>query len=86
MNIHKNARLTPLRRKETALAVLESRLSQAQAALIYAVTGKTVVRWVERYRAEGSAGMADRSSRPKCSPSATEQDVAQRIVALRRRR
>lgn len=32
MNIHKNARLTPLRREEMALAVIEGHLSQAQAA------------------------------------------------------
>lgn len=30
MNIHKNVRLTPLRREEMALAVMEGRLSQAQ--------------------------------------------------------
>ena len=35
MNIHKNARLTPLRREEMALAVIEGGLSQAQAALKY---------------------------------------------------
>lgn len=31
-NIHKNARFTPLRREEMALAVISGRLSQAQAA------------------------------------------------------
>lgn len=30
MNIHKNARLTPLRREEMALAAIEGRLSQAR--------------------------------------------------------
>ncbi len=86
MNIHKNARLTPLRREEMALSVIEGGLSQAQAALRYAVTGKIVARWVERYKAEGRAGMADRSSRPKHSPSATEPSIVERIVALRRQR
>ena len=64
MDIHKNARLTPLRREEMALAVMEGRLSRARAALQYAVTAKIVKRWVERYKAEGRAGMTDRSSRP----------------------
>ena len=32
MNIHKNARLTPLRREEMALAVIEGGLSKAHAA------------------------------------------------------
>jgi transposase len=86
MNIHKNARLTPLRREEMALAVIEGTLSQAQAALKFAVTAKIVKRWVERYKAEGRAGMADRSSRPRRSPNAVGQAVADRIVALRRRR
>ena len=86
MNIHKNARLTPLRREDLALAVIEGALSQAQAALKFAVTLKVVRRWVKRYETEGRAGMADRSSRPRHSPNATGQAVADRIVALRRQR
>jgi transposase InsO family protein len=86
MNIHKNARLTPLRREQMALAVVEGGFSQAQAAVKFAVTAKVVKRWVERYKAEGRAGMADRSSRPRRSPGATSQAVVDRIVALRRQR
>ena len=86
MNIHKNARLTPLRREEMALMVLEGGLTQTQASSQFAVTAKIVKRWVERYRAEGRAGMADRSSRPRRSANATDQAVADRIVALRRQR
>ncbi|WP_353045261.1 hypothetical protein [Mesorhizobium sp. M1365] len=36
MNIHKNARLTLLRREEMALAVIEGSLSQARATSQYA--------------------------------------------------
>ena len=86
MNIHKNARLTPLRRAEMALAVIGGGLSQAQAAVHYAVTPKVVARWVERYKVDGAAGMADRSSRPARCPKTTQAAVAERIVALRRRR
>ena len=86
MNIHKNARLTPLRRAEMALAVIGGDLSQAQAAVHYAVTPKVVARWVERYKVDGAAGMADRSSRPARCPKTTQAAVAERIVALRRRR
>ena len=35
MNIHKKARLTPIRREEMAVSVIESRVSKAQAALVY---------------------------------------------------
>ena len=86
MNIHKNARLTPLRREEMALAVIEGVFSKAHAARMYGVSAKIVARWVERYKAEGRAGMADRSSRPTVMPGMTEQAVAERIVALRRQR
>lgn len=86
MNIHKNARLTPLRREEMALAVAKGQVSKAQAARLYGVSSKIVSRWVERFRAQGRAGMADRSSRPKISPRQTGQSLAERIVALRRQR
>jgi transposase InsO family protein len=86
MNIHKNARLTPLRREEMAQAVIEGGVSKAHAARTYGVSAKIVARWVERYKAEGSKGMADRSSRPTVMPGMTEQAVAERIVALRRQR
>ena len=69
MNIHKNARLTPLRREEMAVAVIEGRLSQAEASRRYGVCVKIVSRWVGRFRLEGRAGMADRSlNRPPFEP------------------
>lgn len=86
MNIHKNARLTPLRREEMAQAVIARRLSQAHAARRYGVSAKIVARWVERFRIEGRAGMADRSSRPRVMPGATAPAVVERIVGLRRQR
>jgi transposase InsO family protein len=86
MNIHKNARLTPLRREEMALAVAKGQVSKAQAARLYGVSPKIVSRWLERFRAQGRAGMAERSSRPKISPRQTRQSLAERIVALRRQR
>ncbi len=85
MNIHKNARLTPLPREEMARAVVEGRLSKAAAARTYGVTAKIVARWVERFLSQGPAGMADRSSRPKRSPAQTPATIADEIAALRRR-
>ncbi|MGX8013641.1 IS481 family transposase [Mesorhizobium sp. ORM8.1] len=86
MNIHKNARLTPLRREEMALSVIEGAFSKAHAARVYGVSAKIVARWVERYKTEGRAGMVDRSSRPTVMPGMTERAIAERIVALRRQR
>ena len=86
MNIHKNARLTPLRREEMAILVLAGKLSQAQAAVRYGVSPKIVSRWTDRYKASGRAAMMDRSSRPGHSPRQTDATVTARIVYLRRQR
>jgi transposase len=86
MNIHKNARLTPLRREEMACAVIAGYLSQAGAARVYGVSPKIVARWVERFRDGGPAAMRDRSSRPHGIPRQTGQALADHIIALRRQR
>ncbi|WP_275782838.1 IS481 family transposase [Pararhizobium gei] len=86
MNIHKNARLTPVRREEMALAVTSGRVSPAQAARIYGVSPKVVSRWVARFKTAGRDGMADRSSRPRSSPRQTGGALVERIADLRRQR
>ncbi|KQZ54279.1 oxidoreductase [Rhizobium sp. Root149] len=86
MNIHKNARLTPLRRAEMAIAVLSGKLTKTQAARVYAVCVKVVSRWVKRFEQGGRVAMADRLSHPQTSPRQTDQALAQRIITLRRQR
>jgi transposase InsO family protein len=44
--------------------------------------GKT---WIDRYAAEGEAGLRDRSSRPHSMPSRTSSELEARVVDLRRR-
>ncbi|ESX08356.1 hypothetical protein X768_23095 [Mesorhizobium sp. LSJC265A00] len=67
-----------------ALLVIEGGSSKADAARTHGVSAKIVARWVERYEAEGRAGMVDRSSRPTVIPGMTDHAVADRIAALRR--
>jgi transposase InsO family protein len=86
MNIHKNARLTPKRREEMALAVIAGSMTKAAAARVFGVTRKIVARWEERYRLLGREGMADRSSRPRRSPGTTQDAIAEQVIALRRQR
>jgi transposase InsO family protein len=43
-------------------------------------------KWWARYQADGDAGLADRSSRPRRSPNQTAARVERRIVALRQSR
>src|ERR1700730_3174828 len=63
MNVHKNARLTPLGR-EWIVSQVESGQMPEAVGLAAGVCPRTVRKWVERFRAEGLAGLQDRSSRP----------------------
>ena len=86
MNIHKNARLTPVRREEMARAVIAGQLSKSEAARHFGVCAKIVTRWTDRFRAEGRVGMQDRSSRPRVIPTQTAEALAERIITHRRQR
>ncbi|PPK68946.1 transposase IS481 family protein [Actinokineospora auranticolor] len=50
---------------------------------MFMVVDKTAAKWVDRYRAEGVAGMADRGSRPHHSPTRTPEHLVRAIVRLR---
>ena len=75
------ARLTPIRREEMALSVIESRVSKAQAARVYGVSARIVSRWTARFIAQGRDGMQDRSSRPGYSPNQTGQALVAVVIA-----
>jgi hypothetical protein len=80
---HANAVLTPLTRLRLAQLVVDHRWTYAAAAKMFMVAPRTAKKWADRYRAEGAAGMADRSSRPRTSPTRTPPEVVRRIVGLR---
>jgi len=86
MNIHKNARTTPYSRAEIVRRVMVLREPPRAVARALSISERTVAKWLARYRAEGEAGLADRSSRPHATPRATPADVIEQIIALRRRR
>jgi transposase InsO family protein len=50
---------------------------------MFMVSPKTAAKWADRYRSEGPAGMADRSSRPHHSPAKTPEQLKRQIVRLR---
>ena len=85
MNIHKNARLTLAMRVEIALRLEEPRCNRSALARAYRVSRQTIAKWGRRYQAEGTAGLADRSSRPHRSPRRLAR-VRRRQVERRRRR
>ncbi len=83
MDIHKNARLTLRSREQLAQFVLSGQTLSA-AARRYLVTPKTAAKWVGRFRALGSLGLSDCSSRPLRSPRATPAELVNRVIELRR--
>jgi transposase InsO family protein len=85
MNMHKNARLTPLGRERIVRQVASGQTPQA-AARAAGVCPRTVRKWVDRYRQEGSVGLQDRSSRPHQLRQPTPQRVVDEIEQLRRQR
>jgi transposase InsO family protein len=52
----------------------------------FAVSTRTVSKWVARYRAEGEDGLVDRPSSAHCVPHRTPEDRVEAIAALRRLR
>ncbi|MFM2438524.1 MAG: hypothetical protein RLZ55_1343 [Actinomycetota bacterium] len=80
---HANAPLSPTGRLRLARAVVDQGWPLRRAAERFAVSVTTARRWAERYRAEGPAGMADRSSRPASSPRRTPTRVERRVLGLR---
>jgi transposase InsO family protein len=83
---HANAALTPRARLRLAQLVIDRGWSCSAAAAMFMVCPRTARKWADRYRAEGPAGMADRSSRPRRSPARTSPQVVRQIVRLRWRR
>jgi transposase InsO family protein len=84
--LHANAALTPRQRLRLARLVVDDGWPIVRAAEMFGVSWPTASRWACRYRAEGAAGMTDRSSRPRVSPGKTDQAMTKRIVSLRLRK
>ncbi|NEW90304.1 IS481 family transposase, partial [Rhodopseudomonas sp. WA056] len=85
MNIHKNARLTPIGRERLVQAVLSGQTPKA-AAQAAGVCPRTARKWVARFKAEGRAGLADRSSRPRRLYKPTPVATVEQVERLRRQR
>jgi transposase InsO family protein/transposase len=86
MKLHANAALSLKQRERMARRVVEQGWSIAEAAAAAEVSDRTCSKWVARYRAEGAAGLVDRSSAPAVVVNRTEEHTIQAIAALRRLR
>lgn len=83
---HRNARLTVHGRRLLVDRVEVEGWSVAATAESAGVSRATVYKWLRRWRAEGDAGLEDRTSRPHHSPRRIDPKLEQRILLARRRR
>ena len=83
--LHRTAKLTPFGRRLLVDRVLIEGWPAATAAEQLGVSRATAYKWLRRYRAEGSVGLEDRSSRPLHRPRALAGREIHRILVARRR-
>src|SRR5258708_11463777 len=86
MDIHKNARLTFIRREQLARQILFQQVTLNGAAAAFAATTRVAGGWARRLQKKGWNGLQDRTSRPHRSPRRTSEDLVQRVEQLRRQR
>lgn len=86
MRLHANAALSFRQRERMVRRVLEEGWLVKDAAAAAEVSDKTAGKWVARYRAEGAAGLLDRSSAPSLVANRSEEHTVEAIAALRRLR
>src|SRR5580765_798761 len=86
MKLHANAALSLKARRRMVVCVVEQGWSITQAAQAAGVSGRTCSKWVARYRAEGEAGLSDRSSAPRRVHNRTDDQLVALLAALRRLR
>ncbi len=81
---HRNARTTVYAR-QLIVERHQAGWPQARIAEQLGVSRPTVHKWIHRYRTEGQAGLADRSSRPHTTPTRTQAAIEAQILDLRER-
>lgn len=86
MNIHHNARLTPLGRAAMISRIEVEGWSVARAAEAFGVSRQTVGKWLQRHRRGGERRLHDRSSAPRRCPRRTSAQIVDQVQALRRQR
>lgn len=86
MNVHSLARSLPASRALLVDRVRKQGWKVAAAAAAAGISARTAYKWLARHWAEGAAGLRDRSSRPRCSPTRLPADREALVVELRRSR
>jgi transposase InsO family protein len=72
-------------RREFVLLAQNEAANVRQLCQQFGISAKTGYKWLERYRAFGEAGLADRSRRPLHSPRRSGESLERAVLALHRR-
>jgi transposase InsO family protein len=86
MKLHANAPLSPKGRQLLVDRIERESRSVQDVAESCGVSERTARKWLARYRAEGAAGLIDRSSAPNVVANRTGEQTIEAIAALRRLR
>ena len=81
---HANARLNLYGRRLLVSRVIDEGRPVAHVAKELGISRQCAHRWVSRFRADGEAGLRDRSSRPHRCPRRTSTALEQQVLQLRR--
>lgn len=86
MNAHSRAKTNPRSRELIVDRVRAEGWSRREAAEALGLSVRTVAKWLRRYREGGLAGLRDRTSRPRSSPTRTPEILRRRVLELRQKR
>ena len=86
MQLHANAAVSLIKRRQLVERVLEQGWSISEAARAAEISSKTCGKWVSRYRADRECGLLDRSSAAKRVANRTCERRIEAIAGLRRLR
>ena len=85
MNLHSSAKSCPASRALLVERVLRLGWKVEDAAASIGLSTRRAYQWLARFKAEGQAGLRDRSSQPRTSARAHEPDRVAEAEGLRRR-
>ena len=86
MRSHANARLSPIGRRLLVDRIQRDGWTVRAAAASAGISERTACKWLARFRADGGAGLVDRSSAPRSVANRTDEHTVAAICALRRLR
>jgi putative transposase len=77
---------SPMEQRLAFIREYESELfTVTELATQYGISRKTAYKWLERYDTDGAAGLFDQSRRPRGNPNATDADLIEALLTVRRR-